>query len=167
MAFLYSILYLALLGLLCFPVGRLLARYTFRADRLPFRSLSFENDGRLYIKIGIRKWQNRLPDVSKLFPNVVPEKKLKEGLSATGLHRMVQETCVAEVTHVLLCIAGAALLWLWPGAGGVIFFVFYILIGNVPFILIQRYNRPRLQRLLLAAQQRERKIHEGSGPQQQ
>ena len=44
---------------------------------------------------------------------------------------------------------------IWPGAGGIIVTVIYILLGNLPFIIIQRYNRPRLQRLY-AMQQRKR-----------
>ena len=60
---------------------------------------------------------------------------------------MIQETCVAELTHVLLSVCGLYALRLWPGAGGVLITAVYILFGNVPFIIIQRYNRPRLQRL--------------------
>lgn len=37
--------------------------------------------------------------------------------------------------------------FLWRGIGGVAFAAVYILLGNVPFVIIQRYNRPRLQRL--------------------
>lgn len=33
------------------------------------------------------------------------------------------------------------------GRGGVIAVAVYILLGNIPYIIIQRYNRPRLMRL--------------------
>lgn len=56
---------------------------------------------------------------------------------------MIAETCIAECTHVLLCIAVFRCLWIWPGWGGKAFTAIYILV-NVPFIMIQRYNRPRL-----------------------
>mgnify|MGYP007069896430 FL=1 len=167
MRLVYCVLYLALLGVLCFPFGRLLARHDFRADQPPFQSLPLEQNGKIYEKLGIRKWQNRVPDVSKVMPNIVPRKAMEKNLSFTGLYRMVQETCVAEMTHVLLCFAGIALLWIWPGAGGIALYILYVVLGNIPFILIQRYNRPRLQRLLLAAERRERRIHESSDPQQQ
>ena len=39
-------------------------------------------------------------------------------------------------------------LWLWPGGWGIALTVVYILLGNVSFIIIQRYNRPRLVKLL-------------------
>ena len=148
MRFIICFLYLLLLGLLCFPFGRLLAKISFRTDRFPFRAFPFEREGKLYEKIGIRSWQSRAPDISKLIPGVVPRKEIPKRPDAQTLRRMINETCVAELTHVLLCFAGIALFWLWPGAGGIILYVFYVLAGNIPFILIQRYNRPRLLRLL-------------------
>ena len=60
---------------------------------------------------------------------------------------MIQETCVAEIVHIAVSILGLRCLWMWPGAGGVTVTVIYILLLNLPFILIQRYNRPRLIRL--------------------
>ena len=60
---------------------------------------------------------------------------------------MICETCIAELIHALLCLSGLYCLKLWPGAGGIIAAIVYILLFNLPFILIQRYNRPRLIRL--------------------
>jgi len=155
MRFLICFLYLLLLGLFCFPFGRLLAKISFRTDRFPFRAFPFEREGKLYEKIGIRSWQSRAPDISKLIPGIVPRKEIPKRPDAEALRRMISETCVAELTHALLCIAGLALLWLWPGTGGIVLFALYVLLGNIPFILIQRYNRPRLQKLLRAAERRE------------
>ena len=163
--FLYAILYIVILGILCFPFGRLLARHDFRTDRFPFASLPFEQNGKFYERIGIRRWQNLVPDVSKVFPNIVPRKAMGKNLNVPGLYRMAQETCVAELTHVLLCLTGLMLVWIWPGTGGVVLFLVYTLFGNLPFILIQRYNRPRLLRLLQAAERKERKSHERTDPQ--
>lgn len=155
MSFLYSIFYILLMGLLCFPFGRLLAKFSFHIDRFPFRSFPVVAEGKLYEKIGIRSWQNKAPDISKLIPGIVPRKEMAKRPDAEALRRMVNETCVAELTHFLLCIAGLALLRLWPGTGGIVLFALYVLLGNIPFILIQRYNRPRLQKLLRAAERRE------------
>ena len=59
---------------------------------------------------------------------------------------MIQETCAAELTHLLAAVAGLWCLHLWPGAGGITVAAVFALI-NMPFILIQRYNRPRFLRL--------------------
>ena len=155
MRFLSCFLYILLLGLLCFPFGRLMAKIPFRTDRFPFRPFPFEREGKLYEKIGIRGWQSKAPDISKLIPGIVPRKEIPRRPDAEALRRMINETCVAELTHVLLCLAGLALLRLWPGAGGIVLLALYVLLGNIPFILIQRYNRPRLQKLLRAAERRE------------
>ena len=52
------------------------------------------------------------------------------------------------MVHNLLNIAGLWLLNLWEGIGGVIVYLVYVLLGNLPFIIVQRYNRPRLKVLL-------------------
>ena len=85
--------------------------------------------------------------MSRLFKKLMPAKALTQQ-TAQDLPLMIQETCVAELTHGLLCLAGLFLLKIWPGAGGVFLTVIYIVFGNLPFLLIQRYNRPRLQKLL-------------------
>ena len=51
----------------------------------------------------------------------------------------------------LLCLR------LWPGWGGVLVWAVWFLLGNLPFILIQRYNRPRLLRLRSLLQRREQR----------
>ena len=92
--------------------------------------------------------------MSRIFKKIMPEKKMTAETIA-DVPRMLEETCVAELTHFLLSLLGLAMLRIWPGAGGIIVTVIYILLGNLPFIIIQRYNRPRLQRLY-AMQQRKR-----------
>ncbi len=77
-------------------------------------------------------------------------KKLKRQ-TLSDLPRLIQETCVAEWTHGILSIAGLAMLWFWPGIGGICMTAVYILLGNLPFIVVQRFNRPRLQKITLKA----------------
>ena len=149
------LIYMALLGVLCFPVGRLFARIPFRTQSFPFRPYRVEQNGKIYEKLHIRFWKNRVPDVSRMFSKIVPGKNRSGGRSAANLERMVRETCVAELTHTLLCVFGLVLPVIWPGWGGRLLCLTYILFGNIPFIIIQRYNRPRLQRLLAAAGRKE------------
>lgn len=145
--FLSCVIYLALAGIVGFVLGRILPKRWFRADRFPYRPFQFEQNGNLYLKLKIRKWQNRIPDMSKILPGTMPAKSLAAGYGAADLTRMIQETCVAEFIHVLLCVAGCFCVLLWKSWGGVIVAVLYIL-GNLPFVFVQRFNRPRLQRLL-------------------
>ena len=71
---------------------------------------------------------------------------MKRGLLCIAA-ALVQETCRAELVHGASCLLGLAFLWLWPGWGGAIVLAVWVLLANLPFILIQRYNRPRLMRL--------------------
>ena len=151
MGFWRCCIYYAALGVVSFFLGRLLPKNWFHGDRFPFRCSPRE--AKLYCALRVHDWQDKAPDMSKIVPKLIPAKNL-DGDFRAHLPRMIQETCVAELTHVLLSFCGLYALRLWPGAGGVAVTLVYILLGNVPFILIQRYNRPRLQRLLAAQQRR-------------
>lgn len=148
MDFLRCVCYYAMVGIASFFVGRLVSRHRFRYDAVPFRPFPFEKEGRIYKKIGIARWQGKVPDMSRILKGLMPPKALAGRPDRETLLVMVQETCVAELVHWLLCLAGLASLWLWPGAGGLLCWLLYCLVGNLPFILIQRYNRPRLLKLL-------------------
>lgn len=140
--------YLAATGVLGFFIGRMLAGHRFRYDAFPFSSFGFEQDGQLYKRLRVSAWQSRVPDMSRICKKLMPPKKLEGRPDKNTLRQMINETCIAELTHFLLCLTGLAVLWLWPGLGGLAVWLIYCLLGNLPFIIIQRYNRPRFVRLL-------------------
>ena len=145
MKFLHCALYLAITGIIAFLVGRIVPKSWFQEDRFPYRSYPVEQ--KLYRALRVKKWQSKVPDMSRIFPALMPAKKLTADTFANR-QGMIQETCVAERLHSLRSLTGLACLAIWPGAGGIILTLVYILLGNLPFIMIQRYNRPRLQKLL-------------------
>lgn len=156
-SFVACIVYLSLLGIISFFLGRILRKDHFDFEHFPYRPYRWERDGAIYDGLGIRRWKDKVPDMSRIVPSMIPSKRLPKNLSASQLYVMLQETCVAEFIHVLLCIAGLRCLSLWRGIGGILVTLFYILFGNVPFILIQRYNRPKLARLYRRLYSRELK----------
>lgn len=147
------LVYMAALGVVSFGAGRLVPKRWFDAERWPWRCAAWEQ--RLWKILRVKRWQAKVPDMSRLFSRLMPAKKLTRDTYA-DLPRMIEETCVAEGTHALLSLAGLYMLRLWRGAGGAALTLAYILLGNVPFIIIQRYNRPRLQHLLARQTQRDR-----------
>lgn len=148
MYFLRCVCYFAVIGVAAFVLGRLAAGHRLPFESFPLKSFPFEREGQAYKRIGIAKWQSRVPDMSRILKGSMPEKRLEGRPDKAALLQMIQETCVAETVHVLLCVVGLGAVWLWPGAGGWISWLVYCLVGNLPFILIQRYNRPRLVKLL-------------------
>ena len=137
--------YLAATGVLGFVLGRVVPKSWFSAERFPYRCAPWEQ--KLWRALRVKTWQARVPDMSRIFPRLMPPKKMTAA-TVHDLPRMVQETCVAEWIHTLLSLTGLYCLHIWRGWGGIAVTLVYILFGNLPFIIIQRYNRPRLQRLL-------------------
>lgn len=149
-----SIFYLIAVGLILFLVGRMIPKKWMHYDRFPYRSFLFEKNGKIYNAIHIHRWREKLPDMSKIFPDMMPSKKLPKKATSAQLERMVQETCVAELIHNLLCVLGFGCVLLWKGAGGWIVALLYMA-GNIPFSVIQRYNRPKLVQIMQKLRYRE------------
>lgn len=152
MEFLRCALYLFAIGALSFLLGRALPQGWINGEGFPFRTCATED--RFYCFCRVRIWQNKVPDMSRLFPSLMPPKNLS-GTYRDRLPTMIRETCVAELTHVLLAFLGFHCAAIWEGAGGMILSLLFCL-GNLPFVMIQRYNRPRLIRLYKKILERER-----------
>lgn len=160
MGFVKCACYIIVLGVVNFLLGRFLPKGWFHYDAFPFRSFAFEREGKLYERLKIKQWQNKVPDMSRIFVKLMPAKRLKGRPDETTLTVMLQETCVAETVHWGLSVAGLLCLRLWRGLWGAVFYLAYFLLGNLPFIIIQRYNRPRLAGLLLRMRERNKSITE-------
>ena len=146
MGFWKCVAYLCTTGTVGFFAGRIVPKKWLKPEQGIFRCRKFEKGGSIYEKLGIRKWHKRLPDMSRILPFMMPRKNLS-GDYKERLPEMIEETCVAELVHIAVSVAGLNCLKLWPGCGGVAIVIIHTLLLNLPFILIQRYNRPRLIRL--------------------
>ncbi len=151
---LYCILYYVFIGVSGFMLGRIMPKSVFHGDRFPFRPFRWEKQGAVYNRLGIRWWKEKVPDMSVILPKLMPSKKMPKDVTAAGLELMVQETCVAEWIHGLLCALGFGCVFIWKGVWGWIVSVLYLL-GNLPDIIIQRYNRPKLMRILQRVREKE------------
>lgn len=145
MAILYCALYIAAIGIASHFIGNALPRRWFHADAFPYKSRTWEKDGAVYRKIGIHHWKDKVPDMSKFRASMVP-KAVATHPTAEDLAALIAETCVAECVHGVLIPCSLPVVLLYPGVGGWIVFALCFL-GNFPFILIQRYNRPRLLKM--------------------
>lgn len=154
MRFLKSLLFHLCMGLAVFAIGRAFPRKWIKEDQFPFKSFRFEKNGEIYHKLKIMQWKTRLPDASvmiskllkkcmpKFLPKLFPTKRLE---NQEKIPVLIKETCVAEATHSVAAILGFIPTFIWGGVGAwlsaVLFFVY-----NVPYVLMQRFNRPRLIR---------------------
>lgn len=157
MRFVKSIVYVAVVGLLSHIVGEALPRKWFRPDKSPYAPWKIEKDGKLYRRIKVHKWKDKLPDMSKISPKMVKKRINFHAFSAEAIEKVITETCVAEMIHNALILFAPGLYIIWPDPVGAIFAVLYAL-SNIPFIIIQRYNRPILMKLYHRLKQREEKL---------
>lgn len=153
MPFLKSVLYVFFCGVLSHFIGEALPRKWFRYDRFPFAVWKWERGGRIYDRICIREWKDRMPDMSRVMKDMMP-KRLPLFPTAAQVRALIRETCVAEAIHVALCVAAQGITIFWDGPIGA-FLALITILGNLPFIIIQRYNRPMLVSLAERLEERE------------
>ena len=152
--------YFILSGALAHIVGEALPRRWFVPDRFPYACAAWEREGRVYEKLGIQHWKTLVPDMSRLFHRMTP-KRFVQRPDAQSLLLLLQETCVAELVHWLLILFSPLIFLCVDGELGILIFLVYVFWGNLPFILIQRYNRPKLLRLYRRTLQRQEKNSTG------
>ena len=150
MDWLYSAIIILGSGLLVFILGRVFPRKWINPDFFYFKAWKWENDGKIYEKIGIKKWKTKWPDfsniITKIFPNIMPKKRIDMGLKEK-LPILIKECCVAEATLNICFVLGFIPLAIWPGVASAVLGVLWAL-THVPPIIIQRYNRPRFKETL-------------------
>ena len=153
MPFLYSVIYVAILGILSHVIGEALPRRWCLWGKFPYRAWKWEKNGKIYDALKIRAWKDRMPDKSRVVKSMVP-KRVGACPTSASVYRLIEETCVAEAVHACLCLLAFPICFFWDGAVGLLFAMIFILC-NIPFIMIQRYNRPALVSLAERLEKRE------------
>lgn len=156
MKFLSCVLYIAILGIAAHFFGEALPRDMFDPEKFPFRQFSWEKSGKVYRVLRVKQWKDKMPDASRFYRDMVPKRVVNE-MSFETVHVLLIETCVAEFTHLALCVCSIGVCLIWEGRVGVFLWILCI-IGNVIFIIIQRYNRPHLMKLSKWLKTREERL---------
>ncbi|WP_341230165.1 hypothetical protein [Nocardioides salarius] len=111
------------------------------------RARRFEARGTWYRRrLRIHRWKDRLPEAGGLFRGGISKRQLPS-YDVAGLELFVRETRRAELTHWWAMACGP-LFVLWNPPVAAVLLVAYGVGVNLPFILIQRYNRFRTQALI-------------------
>jgi glycosyl-4,4'-diaponeurosporenoate acyltransferase len=118
----------------------------FTHDNRITRLSKLEDGGRLYRRIGLHLWKDRLPEAGG-FAGGMSKRKLP-GTDSTALARFAAETRRAELTH-WLAMTPILVFPLWNPWWLVGVMALYALAANLPCILVQRYNRARIERMLV------------------
>jgi glycosyl-4,4'-diaponeurosporenoate acyltransferase len=107
------------------------------------RPRRFETAGRWYRRwLRVHRWKDKMPEAGNLFRGGISKRQLP-GRDMAALQLFVRETRRAELTHWWAMWCGPIfILWNPPLAAALL--VAYGVLVNLPFIVIQRYNRFRI-----------------------
>lgn len=145
MPLIISIIYVLILGIAAHYIGESLPRKWFAYERFPFKPFFWENNGRVYELLQVKRWKKKVPDMSKVMKDMLP-KRIERKATSESVDMLIRETCVAETVHKILCVLSLGIYFIWKNTVGAVLSAVSI-ICNLPFIIIQRYNRPNLVRL--------------------
>ncbi len=139
-------LIVAFIGAAAHYIGQVLPRKNFDFLAAPYTPFKWEQNGQFYTRFKIQFWKDKVPDMSQYVKSMF-RKKISVFRDFDYIKELILETCVAEFVHWMLVLISPVFLVLMEGVAGRIGAVVYAL-GNLPFVMIQRYNRPRLVSLM-------------------
>jgi glycosyl-4,4'-diaponeurosporenoate acyltransferase len=119
----------------------------FARDSRLTRRRPWERDGRFWAeRLLVRRWKKWLPEAGDLFAGGFSKKQLA-ARDPDYLRRFVSETRRAEYVHWVVPAIGPVF-FLWNPWWLALVFVVYLVVANGPCLVLQRYNRARLERVL-------------------
>lgn len=128
-------------------VALYLPDHFFQKKDFLYRTREWEQEGQFWQRhFTINKWAKLIPDGTRLLGKGFYKKKMQQK-KEDYLETFILETKRAEFTH-WLSILPSFLFFLWNPIWAGWIMVIYACLFNVPIILVQRYNRPRLERVL-------------------
>ncbi len=123
---------------------------SFIVNRIPYRNIAMlrshivpnQAESEFYRKVlHIGKWKDLVPSFGPF------DKKTLKGNSVEYLSQFILETVRAELAYVLCILSMLSVLYIYKPVYPLIIPLFYIII-NIPCIIIKRYNRGRLERIM-------------------
>jgi len=125
-----------------------------------YQTKSWEKDGEIYEKIfHVRAWKKLIPSGARVYAGAFEIKNLPS-YNFDYVERWLKEICRAEYCHWVMMLPGL-LFFFWNSVEVAWWMVAYAVANNLVPIIMQRYNRPRVRRLLA---QIEKKSHRRMEP---
>ncbi len=141
---------LVLLGdsILCTYLGQKLPAKIYTVNNWLFKERPWEKGGRIYQRLfKVKTWKTLLPEVSDFVRSIFVKRHLWSH-TKEYLANYLRESCRAELTHWLI-IGSSFLLSLWNAVATTWLLFWFSIALNFPYIIIQRYNRPRIVKCLV------------------
>lgn len=155
--FLESILTFLLFSILITLISEKLPKSIYTTNNWLLRLRSWEKQGRIYQELfHVKAWKKSIPELSDFVKWVFPKKHIRE-FTNEYLQQYLFESCKSEITHWLI-IFSSLLFYLWCESNLATLMFLIAVILNMPYIIIQRYNRPRIMGMVSSASQHGGKV---------
>lgn len=143
-------------------IGNYIPDKKFNTDSFWFREWRWEKKWKVYENFfKIRKWKKILPDGARVFNSGFEKGELKN-LTPEYLEAFIAETCRAETVHWIQ-MTPFWIFGLWAPSFVIWIMLIYALILNMPCIIAQRYNRPRLKNIYAGKMEKSQELNENGG----
>lgn len=131
--------------------------YVFTKKSWILKERKWEQKGEFYQKyFKVRLWKNHLPELGDFIRGIFPKKKIME-FSDEYLRKYLFESRKSELTHWCIILSSLLfILWNEPHEALLMFIIAAVI--NLPYIIIQRYNRPRIAEAIGIIDERKRHI---------
>ena len=135
----YNALYWFVIQMIIAQLGTYISRKCLENGHIYFKSWPIEQEGQLWQKVvKVQYWKNS---------TIISKSNFDKSSHADEVRQFILETRRAEFVH-LLSIAPVIVFAKSSSSVKMINLV-YVVIANVPCIIVQRYNRPKLERVYL------------------
>lgn len=112
-----------------------------------YQQREWEKGGSFYQNIfSVKKWKVCLPELSEFIKGWFSKKNLNKN-NIVYYQKFIVETCKSEFTHWMIIISSFTF-YIWDGFSASVGITFIAFVFNIPYIVIQRYNRPRLIKMM-------------------
>ncbi len=113
-----------------------------------FMSYAWEKEGKIYDQIfHVRAWKDLIPDGSRLYRGSFSVKHLPTNDPAYLIY-WLKESVRSELCHWAMIVPGF-FFFLWNGVFTGWLMILYAFLNNLAPIIMQRFNRPRMRRLIM------------------
>lgn len=138
-----NILLFAILSMVNTAISLILPENLFNPSKWMFRERKWENGGTVYQKLfNIKKWKDRLPELGDFVGRIFPKKKLPS-FNVEYLKKYIIESCRSEMCHWMIVLSVIVFSSLFNEEMENFMLILAVIL-NVPYIMIQRFNRPRI-----------------------
>ncbi len=112
-----------------------------------YQTKKWEKDGKIYQTLfHVRSWKRIIPSGAALYKDAYEIKNINS-FSLDNIRIWLKESCRAEFCHTIMILPGF-LFFLWNNTATSWLMVAYAFANNFVPIIMQRYNRPRVRKLI-------------------